>query len=88
MDIEFPQLTYYDFVGIRCLASHSRYDQVTSQLNNLIENINEKQKETDDVVKTNPPPCFIAYAEGGEEQFVELKMMLETIRSMVGRNSR
>ena len=35
------------------------------------------------MVKTNPPPCFIAYAEGGEEQFLELKMMLETIRSMV-----
>jgi kinetochore protein Spc7/SPC105 len=66
------------------VASHSPYyHQVTSQLNDLIENINEKQKETDDMVKINPPPCFIAYAEGGEEQFLELKMMLETIRSMV-----
>lgn len=35
------------------------------------------------MVKTNPPPCFIAYAEGGEDQLPELKTTLESIRSMV-----
>jgi len=54
-----------------------------SQLNNLIDKLDETQKETDAIVKTNPPLCFVAYAAGEEEQLPELKMMLESIRAMV-----
>lgn len=55
-------------------------------MNNLtaqIDQLDIKQNETDQFVKTNPPAVFIEYAEGGGEQLPELKAMLESVRSMV-----
>ncbi|PVG03274.1 hypothetical protein CPB86DRAFT_779615 [Serendipita vermifera] len=67
--VDFPQLSYLDFI-VKHLDAHN--DQ-----------LDENQKQTDQAVLENPPPCFIDYAAGGPEQLPELKMMLETLRSLV-----
>jgi hypothetical protein len=62
MIIDYPMLDYYDCI-IRHLESH-------------IDQLEKKQKETDQDVEENPPPCFVDYATGGPEQLPELKVSL------------
>lgn len=68
MVVDFPMLDYYDFL-VRHLENH-------------IDQLEQKQRETDMDVEENPPPCFIDYATGGPEQLPELKGMLESLRNL------
>ncbi|KIM34159.1 hypothetical protein M408DRAFT_60505, partial [Serendipita vermifera MAFF 305830] len=67
--VDYPLLAYHDYV----------VNHLTAQIDEL----DIKQSETDQFVKTNPPAIFIDYAEGGPEQLPDLKATLETVRAMV-----
>ncbi|CAG7847425.1 SubName: Full=Uncharacterized protein {ECO:0000313/EMBL:CCA68185.1} [Serendipita indica DSM 11827] len=67
--IDYPQLSYYDFV--------------VKHLQTYIDQLDKQQAEINETVVENPPPCFIDFATGGPDTLPELKLMLESLRRLV-----